>query len=92
MEKVRGRTDDMLIVRGVNVFPSLIEKALLNVEGLEPHYQIIIDRPRDLLDRLEVWVEASKRFFEPIDTRALDRLRDAAEQELAQTLGSAPSQ
>jgi phenylacetate-CoA ligase len=87
MEKVRGRTDDMLIVRGVNVFPSLIEKALLNVEGLEPHYQIIIDRPRDLLDRLEVWVEASKRFFEPIDTRALDRLRDAAEQELAQTLG-----
>lgn len=87
MEKIRGRSDDMLIVRGVNVFPSLIEKALLNVEGLEPQYQIIIDRPRDQLDRLEVWAEANHQFFQPIDTRALDRLREVTEQELTQTLG-----
>jgi phenylacetate-CoA ligase len=87
MEKIRGRSDDMLIVRGVNVFPSLIEKALLNVEGLEPQYQIFIDRPRDQLDKLEVWAEANHQFFQPIDTRALDRLREQTEQELTQTLG-----
>jgi phenylacetate-CoA ligase len=87
MEKVRGRTDDMLIVRGVNIFPSLIEKTLLTIEGLEPKYQIIIDRPKDQLDKLEVWVEASHHYFQPIDTRALDELRDAAEHELSQTLG-----
>ncbi|HET7011605.1 MAG TPA: phenylacetate--CoA ligase [Anaerolineales bacterium] len=87
MEKVLGRTDDMLIVRGVNVFPQLVEKTLLSVEDLEPHYQIVIDRPKDQLDVLEVWVEASPRLFNPIDTRALDQLRDCAERELAQTLG-----
>ena len=87
MEKIRGRTDDMLIVRGVNVFPSLIEKTLLNVEGLEPHYQIILDRPKDQLDELQILVEAHHSFFEPIDTRKLDQLRDEAENELAQTLG-----
>jgi len=87
MEKIRGRTDDMLIVRGVNVFPSLIEKALLSVEGLEPQYQIVLDRPKDQLDKLEVWVEASHDRFEPVDTRMLDYLRDSAEKELFQTLG-----
>jgi phenylacetate-CoA ligase len=87
MEKIRGRTDDMLIIRGVNIFPSLVEKALLSVDGLDPYYQIVVDRPKDQLDKLEVWVEANHRFFEPIDTRALDKLRDSAEQELSQTLG-----
>lgn len=87
MEKVLGRTDDMLIVRGVNVFPQLVEKTLLSIEELEPQYQIVIDRPKDQLDVLEVWVEASPKLFNPIDTRALDRLRDSAENELAQTLG-----
>ncbi len=87
MEKVRGRSDDMLIVRGVNVFPSLVEKTLLTVEGLEPQYQIILDRPKDKLDKLEVWVEASHEYFEPVDTHDLDQLRNKAESELAQTLG-----
>ncbi|MCP5094801.1 MAG: phenylacetate--CoA ligase [Chloroflexi bacterium] len=87
MEKVHGRTDDMLIVRGVNVFPSLIEKSLLNVEGLEPQYQIVLDRPKDQLDKLEVWVEANHTFFEPIDTQALDQLQLATEAELSQSLG-----
>lgn len=59
MSKVMGRTDDMLIIRGVNVFPSSIESVLLTVDGVEPHYLIIIDRPKDRLDSLEVWVEAS---------------------------------
>ncbi|HEX9077388.1 MAG TPA: phenylacetate--CoA ligase [Anaerolineae bacterium] len=60
MSKVKGRTDDMLIIRGVNVFPSSIESVLLTVDGVEPHYLIIIDRPKDKLDSLEVWVEASQ--------------------------------
>jgi phenylacetate-CoA ligase len=59
MSKVKGRTDDMLIIRGVNVFPSSIESVLLAVDGVEPHYLILIDRPKDKLDELEVWVEAS---------------------------------
>jgi len=64
MSKVKGRTDDMLIIRGVNVFPSSIESVLLAVEGVEPHYLIIIDRPKDRLDELEVWVEASQDLWQ----------------------------
>ena len=87
MEKVLGRTDDMLIVRGVNVYPQLIEKTLLSVEDIEPHYQIVLDRPKDQLDTLEVWVEASPKLFQPIDTRRLDELQGRVSAELAQTLG-----
>jgi len=87
MDKVLGRTDDMLIVRGVNVYPQLIEKTLLSVEDIEPHYQIVLDRPKDQLDTLEVWVEASPKLFQPIDTRRLDELQNRVSAELAQTLG-----
>jgi len=87
MEKVSGRTDDMLIVRGVNVFPSAIESALLKVDGLHPHYQIWIDRPRDLLDELEVWVEADERFFDPHNGYLLEKLRVVTRRELQETLG-----
>ncbi len=58
MERITGRTDDMIIVRGVNVFPSQIETVLLAAGQVEPHYQIVIDRGRDHLDDLEVRVEA----------------------------------
>ncbi len=91
MEKVLGRTDDMLIVRGVNVFPQLIEKTLLSIEDIEPHYQIVIDRPKDQLDTLEVWVEASPRLFQPIDTRRLDELQNRVAHELFQALGVSAS-
>ena len=91
MEKVLGRTDDMLIVRGVNVFPQLIEKTLLSIEDIEPHYQIVIDRPKDQLDTLEVWVEASPRLFQPIDTRRLDELQNRVANELFHTLGISAS-
>ena len=87
MEKVRGRTDDMLIIRGVNVFPSLIESALLNVEGLEPYYQIFVDRPKDQLDKLEIQVEANPKFFEPVDMDKLEALQHRAEKMLQDTLG-----
>ncbi|MGZ7136488.1 MAG: phenylacetate--CoA ligase family protein, partial [Methanobacterium sp.] len=62
MDRITGRADDMLKVRGVAVFPSQIEKALLKVEGLEPHYQIIVTRPQHL-DIMEVRVEASPELF-----------------------------
>jgi phenylacetate-CoA ligase len=57
MDRVVGRNDDMLIVRGVNVFPSQIETALLQVDEVEPHYQIIVDRSADFMDDLTVLVE-----------------------------------
>ena len=59
MERITGRTDDMLIIRGVNVFPSQIEGALMEIEGTEPHYLIVVDREGSRLDHLEVWVEVS---------------------------------
>jgi phenylacetate-CoA ligase len=59
MSKVHGRTDDMLVVRGVNVFPSQVEEVVLATPGVEPHYQILVDRPKNKLDTLEVWVEAA---------------------------------
>jgi phenylacetate-CoA ligase len=58
MSRLLGRTDDMLIIRGVNVFPSEIERVLLAVPGLEPHYQLIVERP-GRLDELTVQVEGS---------------------------------
>ncbi len=60
MERVTGRSDDMLIIRGVNVYPSQIESVLLDIEGLEPHYQLIVDREGSL-DTLEVQVEVSEK-------------------------------
>lgn len=62
MERITGRTDDMLKIRGVAVFPSQIEKALLKMDGIEPHYQIIATRPQHL-DELEVQVETSPQLF-----------------------------
>ena len=58
MMRVKGRTDDMLIVRGVNVFPTQIEQVLLARPGLTSNYQILVDRQRDQLDEIEVRVEA----------------------------------
>jgi phenylacetate-CoA ligase len=58
MAKVQGRTDDMLIIRGVNVFPSQIEGVLLNIEGIAPHYEIIV-RKDGYMDCIEVLVELS---------------------------------
>lgn len=62
MDRITGRTDDMLKIRGVAVFPSQIEKALLKMDGIEPHYQIIATRPHHL-DELEVRVETSPKLF-----------------------------
>jgi phenylacetate-CoA ligase len=62
MDRITGRSDDMLKIRGVIVFPSQIERALLKIEGMEPQYQIIVSRPQQL-DELEVQVETSPALF-----------------------------
>jgi phenylacetate-CoA ligase len=62
MRRIGRRSDDMLIVRGVNVFPSQVETALLEVEGTLPHYQIILTRLHDL-DQMEVQVEVTPETF-----------------------------
>jgi phenylacetate-CoA ligase len=62
MDRVTGRSDDMLIIRGVNVFPSQIESVLMDTEGLTPHYQLVVDREGPL-DVLTVRVEVSETMF-----------------------------
>jgi phenylacetate-CoA ligase len=62
MTRVAGRTDDMLIIKGVNVFPSQIESLLFEIEGTEPHYQIVIDR-KGAMDEVTVLVEVSENIF-----------------------------
>ncbi|WP_458454090.1 phenylacetate--CoA ligase family protein, partial [Methanobrevibacter sp.] len=62
MTRITGRSDDMLKIKGVMVFPSQIEKALLKVGDIEPHYMIIVTRP-GTLDEIEVKVEASQNLF-----------------------------
>lgn len=62
MAKPMGRTDDMLIIRGVNLFPSQIEEVLLKIKDLEPHYLIVVDRI-NYMDTIEVWVEVSEKIF-----------------------------
>lgn len=62
MERITGRTDDMLIIRGVNVFPSQVESVLLEIGEVEPHYQLIVTRDGNL-DMLEVLVELSEKSF-----------------------------
>ena len=74
MRRVGRRTDDMMIIRGVNVFPSQIESALLEVEGTLPHYQIILTRNRGL-DQMEVQVEVTSESFSD-KIGALEQLND----------------
>lgn len=85
IEKILGRTDDMLIIRGVNVFPSQIETALLNVGEVEPHYQLVVDRI-DNLDQLEVWVEISDKFFSD-EVKRLEDLKRKIAHEIYSTVG-----
>ncbi|MHB1340156.1 MAG: phenylacetate--CoA ligase family protein [Coriobacteriia bacterium] len=65
MRKVRARTDDMLIIRGVNVFPSQIEDALFQIEGIQPHYLIVVNRD-GAMDDLEVRIEVAEEIFSDV--------------------------
>lgn len=87
MEKVKGRTDDMLIIKGVNVFPTQIETAILSVKGLLPYYQIIVDK-KGRLDHLIVEVEVENDIFynEVNKSNVLNNLKN----ELLKILGFIP--
>jgi len=78
IHRLFGRTDDMLIIRGVNVFPSQIEQALIEIEGTEPQYLIIVNRGDSHLDEVELQVEVKKEFFSD-ETRGLEELRSRIE-------------
>lgn len=85
MEKCKGRSDDMLIIRGVNVFPSQIESVLLNMGETKPHYLLIVDRVNNL-DILEVWVEVEGSFFSD-EIRKLEALTAKIKHQIESTLG-----
>lgn len=87
MEKIMGRSDDMLIIRGVNVFPSQIESVLLEVEGVEPQYQIVVDRQKHM-DDLEIWVEVSEGVFSD-EMKKMDALKAEVTREMENVLGIA---
>ncbi|MDR2144422.1 MAG: phenylacetate--CoA ligase [Treponema sp.] len=74
MHRLFGRTDDMLIIRGVNVFPSQIEHALFEIEGTEPAYLIVVERGATHLDEVELQVEVKKELFSD-ETKGLEALR-----------------
>ena len=86
MHRLLGRTDDMLIIRGVNVFPSQIEQVLMRIEGTEPHYQIVVDRGATQLDEVEVLVEVEESLFSDT-TKNLESLKAKIEAEIRSDLG-----
>ena len=85
--RFKGRSDDMLIIRGVNVFPSQIEAALLEMGGTTPHYLLIVDRVNNL-DTLEVQVELEERFFSD-EIRELENLTRQIAYVIQQAIGLA---
>jgi phenylacetate-CoA ligase len=86
ISKIKGRTDDMIIVRGINVFPSQIEHVLLGIEGIKPHYQLIVDRKAGELDELEILVEVEQKIFSD-EIKQLRMLEDKIKKEIESTLG-----
>lgn len=85
IERIKGRTDDMIKVRGVMLFPYQIEQCILEVQGIEPHYQIILTRPHHL-DEIEVQVEMAKETFSD-EVRAIEELRRRLEKKIEETIG-----
>jgi phenylacetate-CoA ligase len=85
MEKCTGRSDDMLIIRGVNVFPSQIESVLLGMSETEPHYLLIVEREGNL-DTLKLMVEVQEQFFSD-EIKVLEALRKKITQNIQSMLG-----
>lgn len=86
MHRLYGRNDDMMIIRGVNVFPSQIEDILVNIEGTEPHYQIILTRGEKHLDEIEIQVEVEENIFSD-ETRVMENLRNKISETIKSKLG-----
>ncbi len=70
MGRIRGRSDDMLIIRGVNLYPTQVEEVLMGISGVVPHYQIVVTR-EGTLDEVEVKVELAEDLFREIAQEAL---------------------
>ncbi len=85
IRRIRCHSDDMIVIRGINFFPSQIEAALLAVEGTLPHYQILLNREKGL-DQMEVQVEVTREVFSD-QVRALENLQAQLAQSLEHTLG-----
>ena len=85
MEKCVGRSDDMLIIRGVNVFPSQVESVLLEMSETKPHYLLLVDRENNL-DVLEIQVEVEEQFFSD-EIKELEGLRHRIKANIASMLG-----
>jgi phenylacetate-CoA ligase len=85
IERLSGRSDDMLIIRGVNVFPSQIESVLFNIKGVEPHYLLIVDREGNL-DTLEVQVEVNEQTFSD-EIKRLQELTNKIKKDIKDLLG-----
>ena len=85
MSKTMGRSDDMLIIRGVNVFPSQIEAILLETEGLAPHYLLVVKREGNL-DTLQVQVEVDEKLFSD-EIKVLQRLEEKIQRNIKDYLG-----
>ncbi len=88
ISRFKGRVDDMLIIRGVNVFPSQVEAALIEVEEVSPHYMMIVDRVNNL-DTLEVQVELNAQYFTD-EIKGLEKLTQKIAHVLSQALGLNP--
>ena len=87
MGRVRGRSDDMLIIRGVNVFPSQIESVIMEFDGIEPHYQLVVER-EGRLDTLSVMVEVNERIFSD-EVKNLQAMEQSLEKNIKELLGVA---
>jgi phenylacetate-CoA ligase len=88
MARVSARTDDMLIVRGINLYPSQVEAVLAEIEGLEPHYQIVLERER-ALDEMEVWVEVPAELFRDA-VGSLRQMEERIAERMRSVLGLSP--
>jgi phenylacetate-CoA ligase len=85
MKKTMGRSDDMLIIKGVNVYPSQIEEVLIAVEGCQPHYQLVVER-KGTMDTLEVQIEVTENIF--FDEMKMQRaFLEKVEKRIESTLG-----
>ena len=85
ISRFKGRVDDMLIIRGVNVFPSQVEAALINVDEVTPHYMMIVDRVNNL-DTLEIQVEVDQKYYTD-EVRAIEALTKKIGHIIQQALG-----
>ncbi|WP_456437347.1 phenylacetate--CoA ligase family protein [Desulfurobacterium sp.] len=84
IENIKGRSDDMLIVNGVNVFPSQVEHVITQIEGLTPNYVIVVDK-KGVLDKLEVWIEVDEKLLKD-GVGSLDSLKKKIEEDMLNSL------